>query len=161
MKPKKNTPPPKLATNVRAASASLGVPVAWIERARNAGCEGFSAKGGIQLDPVRDWIKAHAEELEKSSDALPVKEQIQVEKLREIRMKNDVKAGTLVQKSWVVERWQRCAGEINGIRARSEAEDPLLYAATNGDVNQCRSVTRAMWDRSMKAFQDCGKHFEE
>lgn len=148
------------AATYREAEAVTGYPAAWVREA----CESGRARtpgGRIDLNAVKAFVTANRDKLESSADQLPLKEQKLAEQVRQLRLRNDHDAGKLVERAWVAERHSRLAGEINGIRSKSEAEDAMLFAATNGDPALCRSILKGIWDRIIKAHRECAKHFEE
>ena len=109
------------------------------------------------------WLEEHREELTQANpetlEGVRIAEGL--EKIRERRRKNDVADSKLVQRSWVVERMARAAGELNAIRSRSESEHAVRLAAAGDDVPQNRAVLRGVWDDIMRAIQGLGAHFEE
>lgn len=148
------------AGSIKACAAKLKVPPAWVSRAKDAGVDAFTANGTVDVDMVSAWIEANRKELEATVGELPLKDQKVFEEVRKLRLVNDVRAGKLVELSWVHERFQRLGGEIHGIRAISEAEDPMRFAAAGGDVAMCRTHVRNMWDKILLQFQETQKHFE-
>lgn len=148
------------AGSIKACAAKLGVPASWVSKAKESGLSAFAANGTVDVPAVKAWIESNRKELEATADQLPLREQKLAEEIRKLRLANDARAGTLVEIAWVHERFQRLGGEIHGIRAMSEAEDPLRFAATNGDVALCRTHVRAIWDKILAQFQETAKHFE-
>ena len=148
------------AGSIKACAAKLKVPAAWVSRAKDAGVDAFTANGTVNVDMVSAWITANQKELESSSSNVPLKDQRLIEQIRKDRLANDLKEGRLVEIAWVHERFQRLGGEIHGIRAISEAEDPMRFAAAGGDVAMCRTHVRNMWDKILLQFQETQKHFE-
>lgn len=148
------------AGSIKACAAKLKVPTSWVSKAKDSGVDAFTANGTVDVDKVSAWIEANQKELESTADQLPLKEQKIAEEIRKLRLANDQKEGRLVEIAWVHERFQRLGGEIHNIRAVSEAEDPLRFAAAGNDVALCRTHVRSMWDGILQRFQDTQKHFE-
>lgn len=131
-----------------------------MSKAKDSGVDAFTANGTVDVDKVSAWITEHQKELEATSDNVSLKDQRLIEQIRKDRLANDQKEGRLVEIAWVHERFQRLGGEIHNIRAVSEAEDPLRFAAAGNDVALCRTHVRAMWDNILLQFQETQKHFE-
>jgi hypothetical protein len=81
--------------------------------------------------------------------------------LEATRLETQARRGELIRRSDVAERMQRAAGELNAYRVNSEAEHAMLFSAAAGDVAQCRSVLRGIWDDIMRSIQGLSKHFAE
>lgn len=138
----------------------LEVPKTWVKEALANGVP-RTPGGRIKLETVSEWIEANRDKLLQLADKLPLKEQKTAEEVRKLKIANDLKAGRLVERAWVNERFQKLGGEINAIRSKSEAEDAMRFAEAAGDPAKCRTVLRSIWDRILIQFVSTGKHFEE
>ena len=149
-----------IVPSYREAEARLKHPVSWIKAACERG-DARTSGGRIDLDKAKAWIDANIDALESTKDTLPLKEQKLAEEVRKLRLINDRHEGKLIERAWVRERFHRFGGEINSIRAKSEAEDPVRYAEAGSDIALCRTACRATWDGIMLALQAAAHHFEE
>lgn len=170
MKPKVKKPAkPALAVGTKrlgiaetqsAAAAAMGVTVKTIRAWKVEGsiAAGFRPDGTVDLDKLQVWQAARRVKRTGSIDAKETKTH---EEIRKLRLANDAREGRLIERAWMAEKIQRCAGDLNQFRAKSEAEHPLRFAAAAGDVAACREVLRVIWDEIFSYHQGLSKHFEE
>jgi hypothetical protein len=144
--------------SLKAAAAGLKLPLRVLQAAKAAGCPAFRSNRVYEAE-LLGWLEANPETVG-AADNDPKSEKLH-EEIRKLRIANDAKEGRLVERAWVAERMQRVAGELNSLRAKSEAEDPMLFAATNGDVTECRTILRGVWDNIFVGMQGLARHFEE
>lgn len=149
----------RTVNSMKALAAILKCPNEWIRQAVNEGV-GNTSSGRYRVEPVRQWIEANQDKLQTVVDKLPLKEQKTAEEVRKLKIANDLKAGRLIERSWVNERFQKLGGEINAIRSKSEAEDAMRFGEAAGDIAKCRTVLRGIWDEIFTRFGEAGKHFE-
>ena len=158
-KPKRG---PKITSQVvrslKAAADLLKCTTRTLQNYRTEGLPGFAADGTVNLALLRPAIEAR---LNARTGLRDSKEEKLLEEIRRLRIANDTKEGRLVERSWVAERIQRAAGEMNAFRAKSEAEHPMKFAAAAGDVAHCRTIVRGVWDDIFSAVQTLQKHFNE
>ncbi|MFO1461448.1 MAG: hypothetical protein U1G08_18855 [Verrucomicrobiota bacterium] len=157
---KTKSKPLKSAATLREAAAALGEPLPWVREACHVG-KARSAGGRINLAVARRWISQNRGRLSRLRTRGELLEQKLSEEVRKLRIRNDREAALLVDRGWVTERHGRLAGEMSGIRAKSEQEDAMLFIGTNGDIARCRQILRGIWDRIFKSMQGCARHFEQ
>lgn len=140
---------------MRAAAGALKLPMRVLKTAKAQGCPAFRGTR-VYGDELLAWLDANP--VAQSADP---KDEKLLEEIRKLRLANDAKAGRLVERAWVVERIHRLGGEVNAVRAKSEAEHPLRFAAAAGDVAKCRTVLRSVWDDILRSIAVLRKHLEE
>jgi hypothetical protein len=154
------TPPRKfgIVPTISTAAKLLDVTSRTVRNWRQQGCPGFTPDGRVDVDQVARWADEKREERYGPTGA---REEKLREEIRKLRIANDAREGRLVERAWVAERIQRAAGELNGLRSKWEAEMPVLFAATNGDIPECRTILRGIMDEVFSGLQGMAKHFEE
>jgi hypothetical protein len=154
------TTPPKVRTfdSLKQASAALKLPMRVLQAAKKAGCDAFRSNRVYEAE-LLVWLEANPAAVEAASDD-PRDEKLR-EEIRRLRIANDAKEGRLVERAWVAERMQRAAGDLNNLRAKWEAELPMKFAETNGDVPECRMILRGVFDEIFLGVQTLAKHFED
>lgn len=155
------TPDPKKTRtfdSLKAAAAGLKLPLRVLQSAKAAGCPAFRSNRVYESELLQ-WLADHPDAVG-AADNDPRSEKLQ-EEIRKLRIANDAKEGRLVERAWVAERIQRAAGELNSLRAKWEAEKPMAFAATNGDVTECRTILRGIMDEIVIGMQGLARHFEE
>ncbi len=80
---------------------------------------------------------------------------------RKLKLANDARDGRLIERAWVAERMQRCAGDLNNMRAKWEAEAPVKLAAAGDDVAKNREALRPCFDEIFSDIQSLARHFDE
>lgn len=144
--------------SLRAAAAALKLPLRVLQAAKTAGCTAFRSNRVYESELLQ-WLGTHPEIAIGAGDD-PRDEKLR-EEIRKLRIANDAKEGRLVERVWVAERMQRAAGDLNSRRAKWEAEMPTAFAATNGDIAECRTILRGIFDEIFGGVQSLAKHFEE
>lgn len=152
-KPKK---PSGIVETQRAAGKRLGVTTKTLRAWRAEGAPGFEADGSINLGLLSPWIAARKD---KQDGGIDLKSRKMLAECVKVEMANEQKAGRLIERAWMAERIQNMAGEINGLRVKSEAEHPLKFAQAEGDVPKCREIVRAIWDEILAGLQGLSKSF--
>ena len=152
--------PTKNFDTIAQASEVLGVPVEVISAARAAGAECFRS-GRIDRQGIKDWIRDNPEIVEGVQGLGDMTELIKQETHRKLKIANDIKERMVVPRAEVVGAMHATAGALNTVRARSEAEDAMLFAETMGDPTKCRSILRDIWVRVFASIAAMGRHFEE
>lgn len=145
--------------SLKAAAAGLKLPLRVIQHAKNNGCPAFRSNRVYGAELLRWLEKNGTGDTEGTTD--PKTEKLR-EEIRKLRIANDAREGRLVENAWVLSRFQIAAGELNGLRAKSEAEHPVKFAAAADDVAACRTVVRGIWDDIFGILQTTiVKHLEE
>lgn len=125
---------------------------------RAEGLPGFRPDGTVDLDLLWPaYLSRKATKLG-SSDLRGQKLQ---EEIRKLKLANEQKAGRLVERAWVAEKMQRCAGDLNKMRAKWEAEAPVKLAAAGDDVAKNREALRPCFDEIFSDIQSLARHFDE
>jgi len=86
-----------------------------------------------------------------------MKERKLAEEVRKLQLANDQKAGKLIERTRVVETFQRIASRIAQARTRSEAQDPIKLVGK--DITDIREGVREIWDAVGQAMLECGKEW--
>jgi hypothetical protein len=146
------------STTLRSAAKIIGVDRGTLENWRDEGCPGLPPEKFSKAAVLRWAAKNGKRAGEVGGD---LKSRKTAEEIRKLRLANDQKEGRLVERAFVAERIQCAAGELNKFRAKSEAEHATRFAATNGDVAQCRTILRGIWDEIFKDFASLRNHFEQ
>jgi hypothetical protein len=143
-----------------AAAKALKVTAKTIFNWKKEGGEaaGFRVDGSVDLAVLSDWCETRRAKRDGSMES---KEVLVLEQIRKYRLANDLKEGSIISRAWVASKIQVCAGSVNAIRTKSEAEHPLKFAAAKDDVPACRTILRGIWDEILTALADLGKNFEE
>jgi len=148
----------RIYDSMKAAATGMTLEMRVLKLAKAAGCLGFRG-GRIYADELRAWLAEHPEVAKAKNTAWRTK--IDKERHRKLKMENDVRARTLISREWMAERVHIAAGRVDGFRHKSEAEHPLLFAATNGDVAACREIVRKIWDEVMASLNSLATDFSE
>lgn len=144
--------------SLRAAAAALKLPMRVLQTAKAAGCPAFRSNRVYESELLQ-WLESHPQVVGDADDN--PRDELVRQQIRKLRIANDAKEGRLVERAWVAERIQRAAGELNSLRAKWEAEMPVQFAGTNGDMVECRTVLRGIMDEIFGGVQSLSKHFEE
>ncbi len=128
-----------------AAARAMGVTAKTISAWKFEGgsLAGFREDGSIDLRALALWFEQRSTAQKGGTEK---RESKLTEEIRKLRIANDEREGRTLARTWIAERIQIAAGELNGFRAKSEAEHPLKFAAASGDVAQCRMIVRGIWD---------------
>lgn len=149
---------PRTFDSIAAAATALKLPRRVIQNAKRAGCEAFQGSR-VKEAELLAWLEANPQAVDAAS-ADPRDEKLR-EEIRKLRIANDAKEGRLIERAWMAERLQRCAGRLNTFRAKSEAEHPTRFAAANGDVAATRTILRGIWDEICRDIESLAAEFEE
>lgn len=149
---------PEFVPSMSAAARVLKVTARTLRNWRQEGCPGFVPDGRVDVAQVRAWAEKKLGERRGSVD---VREEKILEEIRRLRIANDAKEGRLVERVWVASRMQSAAGDLNTLRAKWEAEMPVKFSETNGDVAECRTILRGIFDEVFRNIQSLAKHFAE
>lgn len=144
--------------SLRSAAASLKLPLRVLKIAKQEGCPAFRSNRVYEAELLK-WLEDNPDAIGAAGND-PREEKL-FEEIRKLRIANDAKEGRLVERAWVAERMQRAAGELNSMRAKWEAEMPVQFAATNGDIPECRTILRGIMDDLFAGMQSLAKNFEE
>lgn len=146
--------------SMKAASAALGIPLNVLKWAKGKGCPAFKSNRVVS-DDLLPWLSANKPDEKQLDEEISSKEQKTREEVRKLKLANDLKEGKLITRAWVVERFNRAAGEIHAARSKSEAEHPLLFSAAAGDVAGCRTILRGIWSDIFAKIGALAEHFSE
>jgi hypothetical protein len=138
-------------------AGALKLPKARLQMAKRAGCPAFDSHGRVDSAKLLGWLLS----AEGAGESTDWPDRLKRAQALMAEMELEAEGGRLVSRAWVNARFQRVAGEINGIRYKSENEHPLLFAAALGDTAKCRTAVRGIWDEILKSFADMAKHFAE
>ena len=89
----------------------------------------------------------------------PLKDQKLQEQIRQLKLINDRKAGTLVERSLVAGAFGRIASKIAEARTQSESQAPLRMVGK--DVAEIREEVRKVWDSIGHVLASCAVEFEQ
>ena len=137
----------------------MKLPLSLLKKAKGEGCSAFRG-GRVNAADLRSWLKENPIDATAGGD---LREQKLAQEIRRLSIANDSKERALVGRAWVLERFQRAGGELHTLRAKSEAEHPLLFAAScpGADVSACRTILRGIWSEVFGLIEGIGRHFEE
>ena len=141
------------------AAAVMGLDIGVLKAAKRAGCKAFRGTR-VWCRELRDWLKAN--EVAANTDAGTIaaaKLQKVREEVRRLKLANDMKAGTVIDRAVVAQALGKLCAEWNAIRTRAEAEAPAKMAGLEPD--QCRVVFRGVMDDIGRAFAECARFFSE
>ena len=144
--------------SLKAAAAAMKLPLRVLQAAKRAGCIAFRSNRVYETELVA-WLSANPEAVDIATN--DPRDELLREQIEKLRIANGKARERLIEKAWVAERMQRTAAELNTFRAKSEAEHPTLFAAAAGDVAECRTVVKGIWDEIFRDLASLGKHFEE
>lgn len=157
----KGTVPKKVIYgSMKAASAGMGLSMAVLKWAKAKGCTAFNSNR-VFAEPLEKWLAINKPAEGELEAEVSSKEQKTREEVRKLKLANDLKEGKLITRAWVVERFNRAAGELNAARSKSEAEDPLKFSAAAGDVSGCRTILRGIWGDIFVKVGALAEHFAE
>jgi hypothetical protein len=141
--------------SMTACSAATGIPRAVLQRAKRAGCPAFDQANRIHLGVLLPWL------FRPDADDDPnVDWHARFKRAQALEMEANLeeRRGGLVPATMVVSAIQKAAGELNSSRIQSEAEHPTRFAAANGDVAQCRTIIRGIWDEVFRCVKSVSKN---
>jgi hypothetical protein len=146
--------------SLKAATVGMGIPIHVLKWAKAKGCLAFKSNR-VYADILVEWLKTNQPDEETLQGEISSKEQKTREEVRKLKLANDLKEGKLITRAWIVERFNRAAGELHAARSKSEAEHPLLFSAAGNDVAGCRTILRGIWADIFTKIGDLGEHFTE
>jgi len=149
--------------SMRATSAASGIPYSVLQAWKAGGLPGFEQSGRVDLRTV---LAAAFGQTDNGDLAPPAgmrnwREALNKAQAQRTELKLATEKRALVERAWVAARIQDAASEINRARLKSETEHAALFAAAGGDVSECRTVLRGIWDEVLRAIQAAGAHFKE
>lgn len=89
----------------------------------------------------------------------PLKDQKLKEQIRQLRLLNDRKAGTLIERSSVVASFGRIASRLAEARTQSESQAPVRMVGK--DIAGLREEVRKLWDDIGRVMASCAQEFQE
>lgn len=89
----------------------------------------------------------------------PLKDQKLQEQIRQLKLQNDRKAGTLVERAFVVASFGRIASRLAEARTQSESQAPVRMVGK--DIAELREEVRRIWDEIGKVMASCAVEFQE
>lgn len=89
----------------------------------------------------------------------PLKDQKLKEQIRQLRLLNDRKAGTLIERSSVVASFGRIASRLAEARTQSESQAPVRMVGK--DIAGLREEVRKLWDDVGRVMASCAQEFQE
>jgi phage-related tail fiber protein len=87
----------------------------------------------------------------------PLKDQKLQEQIRQLKLLNDRKAGTLCERASVVASFGRIASRLAEARAQSESQAPVRMVGK--DIAELREEVRRIWDDVGKVLAACASEF--
>ncbi len=151
-------------TSFRAAAAAVAHSVEAVRLSKRLNCPAFRGSR-IYVDELRQWLVANADviarEMENPHSLEAARLAIACETARRLKMRNDLEAGLLVRRAWVVERFQVLGGELRSILDRSVQSDAMRFAAAQGDPAKCRTVLKVIWHDVLEAANRAGEHLRD
>ncbi len=149
--------------SMTAAAAASGIPYAALKSLKDGGTPGFEQSGRVQLHVVLAAVFAQTEG---GSIAPPPglrnwREALNKAQAERTELKLARERAAVVERAWVASKIQEAASNVNRIRLKSEAEDPVKFAATNGDTAECRTIIRGIWDGILAELQSLSTQFDE
>lgn len=89
----------------------------------------------------------------------PLKDQKLQEQIRQLKLLNDRKAGTLIERAFVAAAYGRIASRIAEARTQSESQAPVRMVGK--DIAQLREEVRRIWDAVGQTLASCASEFQE
>ena len=168
MRPKKNPKSPVGAAEgvatpsgcfdtIKQASVMTGVPAAVLTAAKHAGCPGFR-HGRVHWSEVKPWLDANP--IPSAAEGVPedihaARFQEVLEKVRKLKLVNDVRAGRLIEIDKVKAMHAGICANWNTLRSRIEAEWPIRFVGLQ-EPDAIREVIREMMTELGKGFRALG-----
>ncbi len=88
----------------------------------------------------------------------PLKDQKLKEQIRQLKLLNDRKAGTLIERSSVVASFGRIASRLAEARTQSESQAPVRMVGK--DIAELREEVRRIWDDVGRTLASCAVEFQ-
>lgn len=89
----------------------------------------------------------------------PLKDQKLQEQIRQLKLLNDRKAGTLIERASVVASFGRIASRLAEARTQSESQAPVRMVGK--DIAELREEVRRIWDDVGRVLASCAVEFQE
>jgi len=89
----------------------------------------------------------------------PLKDQKLQEQIRQLKLLNDRKAGTLIERAAVVASFGRIASRLAEARTQSESQAPVRMVGK--DIAELREEVRRIWDDVGRTLASCAVEFQE
>jgi hypothetical protein len=158
-----------MAKSNQTTSADVPRSIAHLARTLKVGKQALHA-ALVNVTPAAKSSDGHAMWTEAQSRAAleaagsrgtmgPLKDQKLQEQIRQLKLINDRKAGTLVERSLVAGAFGRIASKIAEARTQSESQAPLRMVGK--DVAEIREEVRKVWDTIGHVLASCAVEFEE
>lgn len=149
--------------SLKAAASASGIPYAALQAMKAEGLPGFETSGRVHLPQVLAamFSRSDAGEIAPPPGMRNWREALNKAQAERQQLKLEQERGRLVERAFVATAIQLAAGELNALRARWEAEMPVQFAATNGDIPECRTILRGIFDEVFRGVQSLGKHFRD
>lgn len=112
-------------------------------------------------DPM--WTESQARSALEASGSRgatgPLKDQKLQEQIRQLKLLNDRKAGTLIERSFVAAAFGRIASRLAEARTQSESQAPVRMVGK--DIAELREEVRRIWDAVGQTLASCASEFQE
>lgn len=148
----------KVYDSMKQAAAAEGLPYAWIQTAKDAGCDGFEGSR-VRIAPVKKWIAENGAGLTDPNSG-GIEDKIKFETWRKLKNKNDRDEGKVVSKAAIAAAVIRILGRVAGF-LESKLVNELPSAMAGLDVPQGRVYGRRLFDQIMVFMQSLAKEFPE
>lgn len=89
----------------------------------------------------------------------PLKDQKLQEQIRQLKLLNDRKAGTLIERATVVASFGRIASRLAEARTQSESQAPVRMVGK--DIAELREEVRRIWDDVGRTLALCAVEFQD
>jgi hypothetical protein len=89
----------------------------------------------------------------------PLKDQKLKEQIRQLKLQNDKKAGTLVEKTKMVSVMAAISSRIAEARTQSESQAPVRMVGK--DIAELREEVRRIWDDVGRVLASCASEFQD
>jgi hypothetical protein len=89
----------------------------------------------------------------------PLKDQKLQEQIRQLKLLNDRKAGTLCERASVVASFGRISSRIAEARTQSESQAPVRMVGK--DIAELREEVRRIWDDVGRVLASCASEFQD
>lgn len=125
------------------AAAALSLQPETLKAAKRSGCPAFKSRGSVDKRELLDWLAAHPD---LGAGTLSTKAQIDLEVLRDKRLKNDLKERKLVDRAKKFAESEKVAAEIRTAVYQS-LENELPSEVVGHDEQACRVILKRHADR--------------
>lgn len=146
----------KIFVNLDAAAGALHLDPDTLRKLKEKGCPAFRANGSVSRNELFDFISANPDAMPKGKST---KEQIEEEKLREIRMKNDVRADKLVQRVEVAKHHSLIFGQAMA-RCEQLLTNEYPSVVIGLDAPNARVYGKRVFDLILEAHREAAQKWE-